>query len=92
MHSHSVHKCNYGQGLVQQVGNDQEARKRRACRDADEDSVLSEEEDDRLAGLLRIGEDDSDDDHGMDEHAKQQLKHAHALKGTMASSARKYPG
>ncbi len=69
---------------TQQVGTDQDTRKRRACRDADEDSVLSDEEEDRLAGLLHANDDDSDDA-GLDEHEKQQLKHAHVLKGSTVS-------
>ena len=69
--------------LMQQAGTDLDTRKRRACRDADEDSILSEEED-RLAGLLHVDEGDSDDG-GLDEHTRRQLHNAHVLKGSNVS-------
>lgn len=70
---------------MHQVGTDYDTRKRRACRDGDEESLVSdEEEEDQLAGLLRVDEDDSDDA-GLDEHEKEQLRRARALKGMSVS-------
>ena len=65
------------------MGNDYETRKRRARQEAEEDIDESDNEEDRLAGLLRVAEGDSDDD-GLDEHDKQQLLQAHALKGNVS--------
>ncbi|KAA6429962.1 MAG: hypothetical protein FRX49_00394 [Trebouxia sp. A1-2] len=69
-----------GDLLDEDVGTDYDTRKRRACRDGDEESLLSEDEEDRLAGLLR-GDGDDSDDAGLDEHEKEQLRRAHVLKG-----------
>lgn len=66
------------------MGTDYDTRKRRACRDGDEESLLSEDEEDRLAGLLR-GDGDDSDDAGLDEHEKEQLRRAHVLKGVDVS-------
>lgn len=73
--------------VLVQVGNDNETRKRRACQEAEEeDSQPSEDEEDRLAGLLRTEEGDSEDE-GLDEHDKQQLLKAHALKANVTKPA-----
>ena len=69
---------------MHQVGTDHDTRKRRACRDDDEESLASDNEEDRLAGLLRGNGDDSDDA-GLDEHEKEQLRRAHVLKGIHVS-------
>ena len=66
--------------VVWQEGNDWDARKRRARKDADDDSILSDEEEDRLAGLIHLDEDDNEDA-ALTEQAKQQLRNATALKG-----------
>ena len=66
--------------VVRQEGNDWDARKRRARKDVDDDSILSEEEEDRLAGLIQLDEDDNEDAE-LTEQAKQQLRNATALKG-----------
>ena len=69
--------------IALQEGNDFETRKRRACQDADEDMASSGDDEDRLAGLLRAEDGDSDDD-GLDEHDKQQLLNARALKASVS--------
>ena len=69
---------------MHQVGTDHDTRKRRACRDGDEESLVSDDEEDRLAGLLR-GDGDDSDDAGLDEHEKEQLRRAHVLKGMHVS-------
>ena len=66
--------------VVWQEGNDWDARRRRARKDADDDSILSDEEEDRLAGLIHLDEDDNEDA-ALTEQAKQQLRNATALKG-----------
>lgn len=66
--------------VVWQDGDDWDARKRRARKDADDDSILSDEEEDRLAGLIHLDEDDNEDA-ALTEQAKQQLRNATALKG-----------
>ncbi|KAL0051020.1 hypothetical protein WJX82_000735 [Trebouxia sp. C0006] len=69
-----------GDLLDEDVGTDHDTRKRRACRDGDEESLESDDEEDRLAGLLR-GDGDDSDDAGLDEHEKEQLRRAHVFKG-----------
>lgn len=68
--------------VLSQVGNDWDARKRRARREADDaGSILSEEEEDRLAGLIHLDEGDNEDLE-LTEQAKQQLRKASALRST----------
>jgi hypothetical protein len=69
---------------MHQVGTDHDTRKRRACRDGDEESLESDDEEDRLAGLL-LGDGDDSDDAGLDEHEKEQLRRAHVFKGMHVS-------
>ncbi|DBA81996.1 TPA: hypothetical protein ACH3X1_007699 [Trebouxia sp. C0004] len=72
-----------GDLLDEDVGTDHDTRKRRACRDGDEESLVSDDEEDRLPGLLRgDGDGDDSDDAGLDEHEKEQLRRAHVLKGS----------
>ena len=66
-----------------QEGNDFETRKRRACQEAEEDMASSGDDEDRLAGLLRADDGDSDDG-GLDEQDKQQLLNAYALKPSVS--------
>ena len=68
-----------------QMGTDHETRKRRARQEAEEDSDDADDEDDKLVGLIRVAEGDSDDG-DLDEHDKQQLLHAHALKGNVSNA------
>lgn len=61
------------------MGDDWDTRKRRARTDADDHSVLSEGEEDRLAGLVHMDDNDNEDIE-LTEQAKQQLRQAAALK------------
>jgi len=45
---------------------------------------VSDDEEDRLAGLL-LGDGDDSDDAGLDEHEKEQLRRAHVFKGMHVS-------
>ena len=66
------------------MGDDWDTRKRRARTDADDDSVLSEEEEDRFAGLIHMDENDNEDAE-LTEQAKQQLRQAAAIKKASVS-------
>ena len=69
--------------MLRQVGDDWDTRKRRARVGEDDDSELSEEED-RLAGLIHMDADDNEDTE-LTEQARQELRHASALRNANVS-------